>query len=258
MLLGFGCAVHAAGHRFVREAGFPHWTIAVLWRGTARFALAGGVAEAGALDTILIRPRTPYAVAMPRGGEESWVILTPPPMWESLLDWPEAVTGLAVVPGGEVHAAAARSAFREAVTWWESVPRREDGLALNALERSLMLLALDRPGRASDNLHPAVRATLDLLAPGPAEALDVPAIARRVGCSPSHLAHRFRAEMGMPLRAWLEDRRIARARHLLLHTGWPVKRIAATCGFADGEHLARRFRARVGRSPGAWRRRPTA
>lgn len=258
MLLGIGSADHRPGHRFVREPGFAPWTLAVMWRGSGRFTLAAEVVGLSAGDVILLRPRTPYVIELPSGGSETWAILTPPPAWERLLAWPQVRPGLALVPDGGEHAAAARAAFREAATWWQGGSPQREALALNAIERCLLLLSLDRPGAAWAGLHPAVRAAIEFLAPGPAEPCSVATLARRVGCSPSHLAHLFRAQIGTAPLAWLEERRLARVRQLLLATDWPLKRIAADCGFADAEHLSRRFRARQGASPGAWRRRPTA
>jgi AraC-like DNA-binding protein len=256
MLLGFGRADHPPGHGFAREPGFAHWTLAVAHRGRGTLTTAAGTAAVMPGHLVVIRPRTAYRIDLPVGGSETWVILSPPPNWEQLLAWPEALPGLALVPAGSPHGEDARAAFVEAATWWLGGSPQRGALALNALERCLLLLALDRPGSAWAELHPAVRAAVELLAPGPAEPLSVAAVARRVGCSPSHLAHRFRAEVGEALLSWLEGRRLARVQQLLLHTDWPVKRIAADCGFADGEHLARRFRARIGCSPAAWRRCP--
>jgi AraC family transcriptional regulator of arabinose operon len=144
------------------------------------------------------------------------------------------------------------------VRWWQGGSPHRTALALNAIERCVLLLSLDRPGEAWADLHPGVRRALAYLAPGPAEKVTVAALARRAGMSPSHLAHIFRAQTGTTPLAWLEDRRLARARQLLLTTDLAVKSIAALCGFADGEHLARRFRSRTGRSPGDWRAHPDA
>lgn len=203
----------------------------------------------------ITRPNTPYRMEMPDGGEESWAILDPPPAWSELLAWPESMPGMAVATPN-AHAGAAEAAFREAVHWWRSGSPRREALAMNALERCLLLLALDRPGEAWADLHSGVRLALAYLSDGPAEKVTVASLARRVGMSPSHLAHTFVDEVGESPLAWLEGRRIARAQHLLLTTGQPVKAIAQACGFADGEHLARRFRARTGRTPREWRSRP--
>ncbi len=257
MLVIVGSARQPAGHAFTREAGFPHWTLGRLLSGRSRVRLDGATVDVRGGDFVLVRPRTTYALDMPEGGEEAWAMFTPPPAWAELLAWPEAAPGFAVIPGGGAHAAAAQASFGEAQVWWAGGSPRRAALALNAIERCLLLSALDRPGEAWADLHPGVRLALAYLAPGPAEKITVGSLARRVGMSPSHLAHRFTVQVGEAPLAWLEGRRIANAQQALLTTDLPVKRIAQNCGFADGEHFARRFRARTGSSPLAWRSRPT-
>lgn len=258
MLITVGSAQQPAGHAVTREPGIAHWTLGVLHRGHSRIRVGTATVPVPAGGLVIIRPRTAYHMVQPDGGEESWAILTPPPAWEELLAWPEAAPGLAVVPGGSAHATPAHAAFREAVRWWADGSPRRTALTMNALERCLLLLALDRPGEAWADLHPGVRRLLAYLAPGPSGKITIQALARLAAMSPSHLAHTFARQVGEAPLSWLESRRIARAQQLLLTTDQPVKRIAETCGFADGEHLARRFRARTGRSPGAWRARPAA
>lgn len=257
MLYTVGNAQQPAGHSHTREPDFPHWTIGVVRRGRSRIQSGGTMQIVDAGGMLLIRPSTTYAFHMPDGGEESWAVLAPPPGWEELLAWPEGAPGIAVVPAGP-HAVESLAAFREAERWWADGSPRASTLALNAIERCLLLRALDRPGEAWADLHAGIRLALAYLSGGPAEKVSIPFLARRCGMSPSHFAHTFAEQVGEPPLAWLEGRRIARAQQLLLTTAMPVKRIATACGFADGEHFSRRFRARTGQSPGAWRERPGA
>jgi AraC-like DNA-binding protein len=256
MLIVLGTACQPAGHAFERPPGFPHWTLGFVHSGRSLTRSGGGMVENRSRQMGITRPNTPYRLQMPDGGEESWAILDPPPAWAELLAWPETLPGMAVATP-TTHAASAEDAFREAVRWWRSGSPRRSALAMNALERCLLLMALDRPGEAWADLHPGVRLALVALSEGPAGKVTVASLARQVGMSPSHLAHTFTAQVGEPPLSWLEGRRIARAQQLLLTTDQPVKRIAQECGFADGEHLARRFRARIGQGPGAWRTRPS-
>ncbi|MBA3847133.1 MAG: helix-turn-helix transcriptional regulator, partial [Planctomycetes bacterium] len=106
------------------------------------------------------------------------------------------------------------------------------------------------------NRHPAVRAAQHAIATRWREPLDIAALARIAGCSPSHLAHLFSAQVGATPMAWLESQRIERARHLLAATAMAVKEIAAEVGFVNPFHFSTRFRRHVGRSPLAYRRRP--
>ncbi|MGH7718540.1 MAG: AraC family ligand binding domain-containing protein, partial [Gemmatimonadaceae bacterium] len=69
------------------------------------------------------------------------------------------------------------------------------------------------------------------------------------GRSPFHLLRLFRAAVGLPPHAYLMQRRLLRARSLVL-AGIPLVQAAADAGFADQAHLTRCFRAVFGLTPG--------
>jgi AraC family transcriptional regulator of arabinose operon len=127
---------------------------------------------------------------------------------------------------------------------------------MNALERALLLAQLAHPASGETALHPAVRAARDLIAAAPAERLTVPGLARRVGLSPSHLAHLFTVQIGATPMRFLEQCRLDRAQQLLLGTARPIAAIAADCGFVDPFHFSTRFRRRLGVSPRNFRKNP--
>jgi AraC family transcriptional regulator len=64
----------------------------------------------------------------------------------------------------------------------------------------------------------------------------------------------FRNTTGRLPHRWLIERRVERARELLLHSQLPLAQIAALCGFADQSHFTRVFARATGAAPGAWRR----
>jgi AraC-like DNA-binding protein len=64
------------------------------------------------------------------------------------------------------------------------------------------------------------------------------------------LLRTFRAEMGLPPHAYLNQLRVEQAK-LLLFRGVPPVDVAAQVGFADQSHLTRRFKRMVGATPGA-------
>lgn len=67
------------------------------------------------------------------------------------------------------------------------------------------------------------------------------------------LLRAFRAEMGLPPHAYLNQLRVRRAR-LLLDNGVPAADVAAQVGFADQAHLTRHFKRVVGVPPAAYQR----
>jgi AraC family transcriptional regulator len=84
--------------------------------------------------------------------------------------------------------------------------------------------------------------------------MSVREIASACGLSPAHFARAFRRTTGMLPHRWLLNRRVERAKHLLLQTKMPINEIAYGCGFSDQSHFTRVFLQVVGTTPGAWRR----
>lgn len=78
-------------------------------------------------------------------------------------------------------------------------------------------------------------------------------LAAECGLSVSRFARSFRRSTGMTATAWLQERRLTRARDLIRATATPLAEIATACGFADQSHLTRLFTQRFGRSPARWR-----
>jgi AraC-like DNA-binding protein len=79
-------------------------------------------------------------------------------------------------------------------------------------------------------------------------------LAAQCNLSPSHFSRAFKASTGITPHRWLVERRIARARQLLLRSQKTIAEIAHLCGFSDQSHLAREFRRREGVGLREWRR----
>lgn len=85
--------------------------------------------------------------------------------------------------------------------------------------------------------------------------LSVPALAERVGMSERSFMRHYRTQTGRtPARA-VEQFRVEAAQRLLAETSWPVKRIAARCGFGAEETMRRSFMRVLGVTPQAYRER---
>ena len=63
--------------------------------------------------------------------------------------------------------------------------------------------------------------------------ISVAALASEVGLSHNHLTRLFHAHAGETVAGYIAQRRLLRARHLLLHSTLPVKSIAAQVGIPD-------------------------
>ena len=80
-------------------------------------------------------------------------------------------------------------------------------------------------------------------------------LAAACSLSPSHFARAFSASTGTSPHKWLINRRIERAKALMLGGGDGLSQIALACGFVDQSHFTRVFARSEGESPGRWRRR---
>ncbi|MDR0990642.1 MAG: helix-turn-helix transcriptional regulator [Propionibacteriaceae bacterium] len=72
--------------------------------------------------------------------------------------------------------------------------------------------------------------------------------------SPGHLSKKFKAVTGQSFISYVTQRRMRRARLMLMYTDLPVLTIASHLGFNQANYFARVFRAATGISPGEYRR----
>jgi transcriptional regulator GlxA family with amidase domain len=81
----------------------------------------------------------------------------------------------------------------------------------------------------------------------------IPDLAASVGLSRSRLEHLFKAQAGASIRAYVEARRLAKAKALLQDVRLRIKEVAARCGYSSASSLTREFKRRLGFSPSKYR-----
>ncbi|GAA3555258.1 helix-turn-helix transcriptional regulator [Kribbella ginsengisoli] len=101
--------------------------------------------------------------------------------------------------------------------------------------------------------HSAVAAAISYIEANLARALTVPALAAAAGVSHNHLTRLFRTETGMTVVAYIRQRRMARARHLLVSTTLSIPAIAATVGIPDLQAFNKTCHRELGGAPRAVR-----
>lgn len=81
------------------------------------------------------------------------------------------------------------------------------------------------------------------------EAVNLPELARRFGCSEGHFCRVFKARTGYAPIPYILRARVGRAVHLLTQTHWPVAEIGRAVGFENPFYFSRVFRKIQGQSP---------
>jgi AraC-like DNA-binding protein len=85
------------------------------------------------------------------------------------------------------------------------------------------------------------------------ESIDLSMLAGVAGLSVHHFARQFKQSAGVTPHAYLTQRRVERAREMLVQTDLSLAEIAFAVGFFDQGHLARHFRHRLGTTPREFR-----
>ena len=161
------------------------------------------------------------------------------------------VAVVAMVAGAEGELAAAH-AIRQGAAEVLHKPLNAEDLR-RAVGRAL-------PARARIYRPPlGVARVLAFLAEHVGQHLSLASLAGIAAMSRSHLSRTFRETVGIPLREYVHDLRLERARHMML-VGRPLTltEIALESGFYDLPHLDKAFRERFGLTPSEFlrRRRP--
>lgn len=105
-----------------------------------------------------------------------------------------------------------------------------------ALSRRRLKLVIDHVG---DNLG---------------EDLTLAGLAAVAGLSPHHFSRQFKRSTGLAPHRYVVERRVERAREMLLSGGAPIPEVARRVGFYDQSHLARHTKRLLGATPEKIRR----
>ncbi|GJD48447.1 HTH-type transcriptional activator RhaR [Methylobacterium crusticola] len=140
--------------------------------------------------------------------------------------------------------------------WAAGADRMALGAACHLLLHAILRrhAGLGQARAVRGGLAPAVRRRIAALIEARlAEALTLEMLADEAGLSTFHFAKMFKASFGLAPHRYVTERRIARAKDLLLERRASLAAIALSCGFASQSHFTRRFAQATGLTPAAWR-----
>ena len=244
-----------SGYRALRRRGVDDWLLIHTVTGRGRFGHGSGdlIAEPG--DWVMLKPGTAHDYGVEASLERwelVWAHFQPRSDWLDWLAWPAIAPGLLrlhIEDGGRLA-----QQFADMHEVLNSPHPRHEALAMNALEAVLLGCDQHNPRHDISQGDTRIRKALEHIDAHLQEKLLIDDIAATVGLSPSRLAHLFRDETGQTLQGHIEARRMQRAADLLRRTGFPIKQIAAHCGFDSQFYFSQRFRRFSGLSPIQFRR----
>jgi AraC family transcriptional regulator len=129
-----------------------------------------------------------------------------------------------------------------------------DSLAVSVASRLVSThssIAQPRPVQSGGLGGRRLKRTLAYIEDNLSEDLSLSRIASITGISASHFKTLFRESAGVPVHQYVIQRRIERAKDLLMQDKLSIAEIALATGFSHQSHLARHMRRAVGLSPRA-------
>jgi AraC-like DNA-binding protein len=243
-------AVAATTRRTFSRHTHDQFGIGVIERGAHRSWSGRGFVEAKAGSTIPVNPGEVHDGAPIGDGERSWWILylDPPLVADVVQDIAEGGRGEAefsrtVMPEAGL-ALRARSLFASLTEPRERAP-------LQAQERLWLLLADSMRGAPSGaGIPTAIAKAKSRIDDDPAAPLSLQDLAEASGLSRFQVVRGFARAMGLTPHTYLVQRRVHRARHLIVE-GNTLTEAALASGFADQSHMTRHFVRAYGITPGA-------
>lgn len=138
-----------------------------------------------------------------------------------------------------------------AMTTIRGIVQQIIGLACIRQETELMRLSMQHSGKTSrrDALQRVVRYVRENLD----KELSLTEAATAACLSPNYLAHLLKKETDRTFTDMVTERRMERAKELLVSSAMLVRDVAHHCGFSDEAYFHRRFRQLVGRTPRQFR-----
>jgi AraC family transcriptional activator of pobA len=114
-------------------------------------------------------------------------------------------------------------------------------------------LAQDIVGQLRVQDQPVLAGVFQFIEDHYAEPISLKDVARAVNLSPGYLTTLVRRRTGRTVLEWIQERRMAEARRLLVETDESVEWIGARVGYDDPAYFVRRFRSAHRATPASWR-----
>jgi transcriptional regulator GlxA family with amidase domain len=121
-------------------------------------------------------------------------------------------------------------------------------------EQSVVLPGSPASRITGPHYSPKVQRALSMIEAGVGQSITVEELSRRIGIGRRELLRLFRSELNTTPSRILGQRRLDRARSLILNSGLPMTTIADSVGFSSQSHLTNSYHAHFGITPAQQRR----
>lgn len=147
-------------------------------------------------------------------------------------------------------------AFQRILQLYDTVPRgsAERKLLMRSAATELLLSLVEA---SSETVVPPKGGRVEQLIlemrDNPGRTYTIDGLSEKAALSPSNLAIRFKALVGMPPHAFLIHCRIDKAKTWLRQPGAKISEIAKALGFPSAQHFATQFKVLTGKTPREWK-----
>jgi AraC family transcriptional regulator of arabinose operon len=248
-------------YKAARPYGRNDWLAIYTVAGQGRVTYEGRDTPLDRGDVLVIRPRTPqfYGTAGPKFvWHNVWIHFIPRGELLASLDWPTIAPGVMRLALPKDLQPRVLQQFHEMDAFSQTAAVHRQELALNALERALLLADTANPQSTMARYDPRVRQAVQYLMAHLNDPPSLEALAQLVDLSRSRFAKLFERQVGQPPGKFIEQHRLFRVKQLLEHTHDTLQEIADEMGYSSPFYLSLRFKAWFGVSPRSYRGRMTS
>lgn len=247
------------GNLHIRRAAGEHrgWSLHLTTSGAGRYECIRQNFIARAGDLVLLNPDAPYNYVREDSENEwthEWIHFQPEPRLLELINWPELGPSIyhCRVPPEELDRFSAL--FAEIRTIETHGENEQTALFINIIEqillRSQAFLGTKQAVFRDTRVNDAKAFIMNNLR----QTFAVQDISDHLGISRTQLTIPFKKATGQSILNWANERRMALAVQMLLHTDHSVGAIADELGYKDALYFSRKFRAHMGLSPRNYRK----
>jgi AraC-like DNA-binding protein len=258
--VGFGSGVVQMQPGTQSRGTFREWILSITLQGATDYTLNGKHHLNRAGDMLLLSRNIHQHWRVP--GPESWsvvyTIFEPRAHWLPWLDTILHHQPWRVAGQGTRDFFPAAESLKQVDTFRRSahIPLANE-LALNALERAILLIAQalpDKPNR--DTADPRITQALAWTVNHLDQPIALEDLAHACNTSRANFCRLFKRATSQAPMQYVDRLRMDRALELLSTTGLPIKQIAGMVGFDDPKYFAKRFKAIMGLPPTAFKAKP--